>query len=404
MKQYSKVVLAYSGGLDTSVLLHWLKANGVAEVICVAADLGQIKDRASLEKKAKMSGAAKLHVLDLKETFLRDYAFAALRAGAKYEGVYLLGTATARPLIAEKLVEIAHLEEASVICHGCTGKGNDQVRFELMINALDPSLEVLAPWRFWEIRSRSQEIDYAELHGIPLDVSREDDYSKDENLWHLSHEGLDLESTENEADLDRMLEWSVPPWQAESEPAYVSITFERGYPVAVDDETFDPVSLVSTLNVLGSRHAIGIDDIVENRLVGMKSRGVYENPAGTILYKAHQYLESVTLDRDTYHYKQKLALDYASLVYNGQWMSTLKQALDAFVDKTQEQVSGTVRLKLYRGNVLPAGISSPYSLYSAGYATFEEDDVYQQSDATGFIHLYGLPIRIQAKMRQRNGL
>lgn len=404
LQNAKKVILAYSGGLDTSVLVTWLKEHGVEEVVCVAGNLGQIKDVQALEQKALNTGASKFYCMDLKDEYVESYVFPALKAGAKYEGVYLLGTATARPLIAKGLVDIAQKEGTDIIVHGCTGKGNDQVRFEMTMISLNPDLKVIAPWRFWKITSRTEELAYAEKHNIPLAVKADDDYSMDENIWHLSHEGLDLEDTANEPDLEKLLMWANTPESAPDEAAYVAIDFEQGVPVAVDGVKLKPAALVEKLNEIGALHAIGIDDIVENRLVGMKSRGVYENPAGSILYFAHEKLESIVLDADTMHFKQPLSYQYAELVYNGKWDSPLKAALDAFVDKTQEHVTGTVKLKLYKGNIRPAGITSPYSLYNEGYATFEADDVYDQADATGFINLYGLSTKIQAKMKKQAGL
>lgn len=401
LQNADKVILAYSGGLDTSVLVTWLKEQGVKEVICVAGNLGQIEDIPALEKKALSTGASKFYCMELEDEYVAEYVFPTLKAGAKYEGVYLLGTATARPLIAKGLVKIAEKEGTDVIVHGCTGKGNDQVRFEMTILALHPDITVIAPWHFWELTSRSDELAYAAAHDIPLDVKMGDDYSMDENIWHLSHEGLDLEDTANEPHLEKLLKWTNTPENAPDEAAYVTITFEKGVPIAVDGETLSPADIVEKLNHLGATHAIGIDDIVENRLVGMKSRGIYENPAGSILYFAHEKLESITLDADTLHFKQPLSYKYAEMVYNGKWNSTLKEALDAFVDVTQAHVSGEVKLKLYKGNISPAGITSPYSLYDAGYATFEADDVYDQDDATGFIHLFGLSTKIQSQMKKK---
>ena len=404
LKEAEKVILAYSGGLDTSVLVTWLKEAGVKDVICVAGNLGQIKDVEALEAKAMKTGASKFYCLDLKDEYVEDYVFPALKAGAKYEGQYLLGTATARPLIAKGLVEIADKEGTEVIVHGCTGKGNDQVRFEMTMMAINPDLKVVAPWRFWELESRSDELAYAEKHGIPLTVKADNDYSMDENIWHLSHEGLDLEDTANEADWKKILKWAKTPEEAPEEACYVEIDFEQGIPVALDGEKMSAAALVEKLNEIGGLHGIGVDDIVENRLVGMKSRGIYENPAGAILYYAHEKLESIVLDADTLHFKQPLSHHYANLVYNGKWDSPLKEALDAFVDRTQAKVTGSVKLKLYKGSIRPAGIRSPYSLYDEGYATFEQDDVYDQADATGFIKLYGLANTIRAKMGKEAGL
>lgn len=403
LKNAEKVVLAYSGGLDTSVLVTWLKEQGVKEVICVSGNLGQVKDVEVLEKKALSTGASKFYNFNLQEEFIEDYAFQALKAGAKYENIYLLGTATARPLIAKKLVEVAKKEGSDVICHGCTGKGNDQVRFELSIKALDPDIKVVAPWRFWDIKGRSEEIDYAKKHNIPLQFSKEEDYSMDENVWHLSHEGLDLENPESPANLDKILHWITPPEKASDEAEIVKIGFEKGIPVSVNGESLKAIDLVEKLNEIGKKHGIGIDDIVESRLVGMKSRGVYENPAGSILYFAHEKLESLTLDSDTLHYKQHVALKYAELVYNGKWLGSLKKNLDAFVDSSQEYVTGEVGVKLYKGSMQPAGIFSDYSLYSEGLATFEEDDVYNHFDATGFINLYGLSLKTYSSNQVKKG-
>ncbi|MDY6065635.1 MAG: argininosuccinate synthase, partial [Finegoldia sp.] len=392
-----KVVLAYSGGLDTSVILAWLQEQGVEEVICVSGDLGQVKDPKALEEKALNTGASKFYNVKLEEEYIKDFVFPTLKAGAKYEGIYLLGTATARPLIAKKLVEIAKKEGADVIVHGCTGKGNDQVRFEVTIAALAPEIKVIAPWRFWDIKSRSQETKYAEEHNIPLQYGKDEDYSMDENVWHLSHEGLDLEDPANTANLEKILHWVKAPEQAADEAEVVEIGFEKGIPVSVNGEKLSPTDLVEKLNKIGAKHGIGIDDMVESRLVGMKSRGVYENPAGAILYFAHEKLETITLDHDTLQFKQKMALDYAELVYNGKWESPLKKAMDAFVDATQETVNGTVGVKLYKSSMQPAGLTSPNSLFNEGYATFEEDDVYDHSDATGFINLFGLSTKIFAQ-------
>lgn len=399
MKKIKKVVLAYSGGLDTSIIIPWLKENyDNCEVIAVSGDVGQGTELEGLEEKAKKTGASKLYIEDLKKEFVEDYIFPTLKAGAVYEKDYLLGTSFARPIIAKRVVEIAKAEGADAICHGCTGKGNDQVRFELTIKAFAPEMEIIAPWRIWDIKSREEEIDYAEARNIPLKINRETNYSKDKNLWHLSHEGLDLESPANEPQYNKpgFLELCVSPEQAPNEPTYVTVSFEKGVPVAVDGEKLGPVELVYKLNDIGGKNAIGLVDLVENRLVGMKSRGVYENPGGAILYRAHQVLETITLDRDTQHYKEILALRYAELVYFGQWFAPLRSALDAFVDKTQETVTGDVRLKLYKGSISNAGVTSPYSLYSEAFATFDKDEVYNQNDAEGFINLFGLPIKVKA--------
>ena len=397
MKQYKKIVLAYSGGLDTSVIIPWLKEHYEGcEVIAVAADVGQGTELEGLEEKAIKTGASKLYIEDLSKEFVEDYIFPTLKAGAKYEGEYLLGTSFARPIIAKRITEIALKEGADAIAHGCTGKGNDQVRFELAIKAFAPKMPVIAPWRVWEFKSRDDEIDYAEAHNIPLRISRETNYSKDKNLWHLSHEGLDLEDPANEPQYEKILELGVTPEQAPDTPEYVTIDFEKGVPVAVNGEKMDGVALIEKLNALGGKHGVGILDMVENRLVGMKSRGVYETPGGSILYFAHEMLEQLCLDKNTQHMKQKLALDFADLVYNGLWYTPLREALSAFVDKTQETVTGTVKVKLYKGNITGAGMTSPYSLYDEEIATFGEDEVYDQADSAGFIALYGLPIAVQA--------
>ena len=397
MKQYKKIVLAYSGGLDTSVIIPWLKEHYEGcEVIAVAADVGQGTEREGREEQAIKTGASKLYSEDLSKEFVEDYIFPTLKAGAKYEGEYLLGTSFARPIIAKRITEIALKEGADAIAHGCTGKGNDQVRFELSIKAFAPQMPVIAPWRVWEFKSRDDEIDYAESHNIPLRISRETNYSKDKNLWHLSHEGLDLEDPANEPQYEKILEMGVTPEQAPDAPEYVTIDFEKGIPVAVNGEKMDGVALIEKLNQLGGKHGVGILDMVENRLVGMKSRGVYETPGGAILYFAHEMLEQLCLDKNTQHMKQKLALDFADLVYNGLWYTPLREALSAFVDKTQETVTGTVKVKLYKGNITGAGMTSPYSLYDEEIATFGEDAVYDQADSAGFIALYGLPIAVQA--------
>lgn len=396
-KQYKKIVLAYSGGLDTSVLIPWLKENYGAEIIAVSGNVGQGTELEGLEEKALKTGASKLYIEDLTDEFVNDYILPTMQAGATYEQ-YLLGTSFARPIIAKRIVEIAKKEGADAICHGCTGKGNDQVRFELAIQAFAPEIDIIAPWRFWELNSREKEIAYAQAHNIPLKISKETNYSKDKNLWHLSHEGLDLEDPANEAPLNKpgFLEMGVSPEQAPDKPTNVKIHFEKGVPTAVDDVEMNPTQVIEKLNELGGANGCGILDIVENRLVGMKSRGVYETPGGTILYKAHEKLEEITLDKETQHYKQSLALKFADLVYNGQWYTPLRKAMSAFVTSTQETVTGDVVLKLYKGNILPVSVTSPYSLYSAGMATFDEDDCYDQSDSAGFIHLFGLPLKVRA--------
>ncbi len=404
-KDIKKVVLAYSGGLDTSIIIPWLKENyNNCEVIAVSGDVGQGTELDGLEEKALKTGASKLYIENLEKEFVEDYIFPTMQAGAVYEKDYLLGTSFARPCIAKRIVEIAIAEGADAICHGCTGKGNDQVRFELTIKAFAPDMAIIAPWREWDIKSREEEIQYAEAHNIPLKINRETNYSKDKNLWHLSHEGLVLEDPANEPLYNKpgFLEMGVSPEMAPDEPTYVKISFEKGVPVAIDDVKMDAVSLVKKLNELGGANGIGLADLVENRLVGMKSRGVYETPGGTILYRAHQVLETITLDRDTQHYKEVLADKFADLVYNGQWFTPLREALTAFVDKTQETVTGDVTLKLYKGNMINAGVTSPYTLYSEEIATFDEDDVYDQKDSAGFINLFGLPIKVKAQSNQRN--
>ena len=403
-KDIKKVVLAYSGGLDTSIIIPWLKENyNNCEVIAVSADVGQGTELDGLEEKALKTGASKLYIEDLKKEFVEDYIFPTVKAGAKYEGDYLLGTSFARPVIAKRIVEIAKAEGADAICHGCTGKGNDQVRFELTIKALAPDMHIIAPWREWDIKSREEEIEYAEAHDIPLKINRETNYSKDKNLWHLSHEGMDLEDPANEPlyNKEGFLELCVSPEQAPDRPAYVTIDFDKGIPTAVNGKKMDAVEIVETLNRLGGENGIGLADLVENRLVGMKSRGVYETPGGTILYRAHQVLETICLDRDTQHYKELVASRFAELVYFGQWFTPLREALSAFVDKTQETVTGSVTLKLYKGNLINAGVTSPYTLYSEESATFDEDHVYDQSDAEGFINLFGLPVKVKAMMEQK---
>lgn len=397
-KEIKKIVLAYSGGLDTSIIIPWLHENYPGcEVICVAGNVGQDSEIVGLEERAKKTGASKLYIEDIQDEFVNDFIFPTLKAGAKYEG-YLLGTSFARPPIAKRLVEIAKKEGADAICHGCTGKGNDQVRFELTIKALAPGLEIIAPWRIWNIKSRDQEIEYAEAHNVPIKITRETNYSKDMNLWHLSHEGLDLEDPANEPQYNKkgFLELGVSPEQAPDKPTYVTIHFEKGIPTSLNGEKMDGVKLIKTLNKLGGENGIGLFDVVENRLVGMKSRGVYETPGGTILYHAHEVLETICLDKETQHYKYGLAQKYADIVYNGQWYTPLREAMDAFVDKTQETVTGDVKLKLYKGNIINAGVTSPYTLYSEDFASFGEDDVYDQTDAKGFINLFGLPIKVKA--------
>ena len=398
-----KVVLAYSGGLDTSIIIPWLKETYGYEVIAMAADLGQGEELAPLREKSVKSGAAKIYIEDVRREFVEDYIFPTLRAGAIYEGKYLLGTSMARPLIAKKLVEVAAREGAEAVSHGATGKGNDQVRFELTVKALNPDLKIVAPWREWDIRSRDDAFDYAEARGIPVPVTKERPYSMDRNLWHLSHEGGDLEDPAKEPPGDVLL-LTVSPEKAPDQPTYVELGFEQGYPKSLNGEPVDPVTLVEKLNAIGGANAIGVVDMVENRLVGMKSRGVYETPGGTILWLAHRELELLTLDRITMHYKEMIAARYAELVYDGVWFSPLREALDAFVNVTQKTVTGTVRMKLYKGNCTPAGTTSPYSLYNEELATFSRDEIYTQADAEGFINLFGLPLKVRALMEKKAGL
>ena len=401
MSDIKKVVLAYSGGLDTSIIIPWLKENyDGCEVIAVSGDVGQGTELDGLEEKAIKTGASKLYIEDLKKEFIEEYVYPTLKADAVYENKYLLGTSFARPIIAKRIVEIALAEGADAICHGCTGKGNDQVRFELTIKRFAPQMKIIAPWRTWEFKSREQEIEYAEQHNIPLKINRETNYSKDKNLWHLSHEGLDLENPWNEPMYDKILEMGVSPEKAPDEPTYITLSFEKGIPVALNGEKLDGPAMVAALNELGGKNGIGIADMVENRLVGMKSRGVYEPPGGSILDHAHNKLEESCLDRDTYHYKQQVGIRFAELVYFGQWFTPLRESLSAFVDKTQENVTGDVRLKLYKGNIIDAGVKSPYSLYDEDIATFDEDEVYDQNDSAGFINLFGLPIKVQAMKEQ----
>ena len=403
-KDIKKVVLAYSGGLDTSIIIPWLKESyNNCEVIAVSADVGQGTELDGLEEKALKTGASKLYIEDLKEEFIQEYVYPTVQAGAVYENKYLLGTSFARPIIAKRIVEIAKAEGADAICHGCTGKGNDQVRFELTIKAFAPKMTIIAPWREWSIKSREEEIEYAEAHNIPLKINRETNYSKDKNIWHLSHEGLDLEDPANEPQYNHpgFLELGVSPEQAPDKPTYVTIHFEKGKPTAINGKEMNGVEVVTTLNELGGKNGVGLADIVENRLVGMKSRGVYETPGGAILYHAHNKLEELCLDRDTFHYKQQIGLKFAELVYYGQWFTPLREALSAFVDSTQQTVTGDVKLKLYKGNIIDAGVTSPYSLYDPEIATFDEDEVYNQADADGFINLFGLPIKVYAHMKAK---
>lgn len=400
-KNIKKVVLAYSGGLDTSIIIHWLKENyNNCEVIAVSGNVGQADELEGLEEKALKTGASKIYIEDLTDEFVDDFIVPTLKAGAKYEG-YLLGTSFARPVIAKRLVEIALKEGADAICHGCTGKGNDQVRFELTIKAFAPNMHIIAPWREWSIKSREEEIDYAEARNIPLKINRETNYSKDKNLWHLSHEGLDLEDAGNEPKYSKkgFLEMCVGPEGAKDEPSYIELEFKKGVPVAFNGKKMSAKDVILNLNIVGGENGIGLLDIVENRLIGMKCRGVYETPGGSILYFAHEYLESICLDKMTSHKKQELAITYGELVYNGQWFTPLKEALDAFVDKTQETVTGKVKLKLYKGNIIKAGVWSDYSLYSEAIATFGEDNEFNQADAAGFINLFGLPIKVNAQLK-----
>lgn len=399
-----KVILAYSGGLDTSIIIPWLKENYDYEVIAVCGDVGQGKETEGLEEKALKTGASKLYIENLQEEYVRDFIWPTLKAGAVYEGKYLLGTSHARPCIAKRLVEIAEKEGATAICHGCTGKGNDQVRFELTIKALAPHLKIIAPWRIWDIKSREEEIDYAAARGIPVPVTKEDNYSMDRNIWHLSHEGMDLEDPANEPNYDKILKLMVSPEKAPDTPTYVEIEFDKGIPVAIDGKKYDSaVELLKKANELAGANGVGIDDIVENRLVGMKSRGVYETPGGTMLYAAHKELEYLCLDKQTMHYKADLSNKFADLVYDGLWYTPLREAMSAFVDETQKTVTGTVRMKLYKGNCMPAGAKSPYSLYDEDIATFSEDEVYDQKDSAGFINLFGLPLKVRATMLKKNG-
>ena len=402
--EYRKIVLAYSGGLDTSIIIPWLKENyNNPEIIAVSGNVGQGGELDGLEEKALKTGASKLYILDLTDEYVDNYIIPTMKAGAIYED-YLLGTSHARPCIARGLVDIALKEGADAICQGCTGKGSDQVRFELAVKHFAPNMPIIAPWREWSIQSRDEEIDYAEAHNVPLKITRETNYSKDKNLWHLSHEGLDLEDTANEPQYEKpgFLEMGVSPLDAPDEPTYITLEFDQGVPVALDGEKMSAKNIILKLNELGGKNGIGLLDIVENRLVGMKCRGVYETPGGTILYAAHSALETMCLDKMTMHEKQRLSITFAELVYNGQWFTPLREALSAFVDKTQEHVTGKVRLKLYKGNIIKAGVWSPWSLYSEKIATFGASD-YDQKDSAGFITLYGLPIKVQALVNQANG-
>ena len=399
-----KVVLAYSGGLDTSIIIPWLKENyNNCEVIAVSGNVGQSDELEGLEEKAIKTGASKIYIEDLTEEFVDDYIIPTVQAGALYEE-YMLGTSFARPIIAKRIAEIALAEGADAICHGCTGKGNDQVRFELAIKAFAPNMPIIAPWREWSIKSREEEIEYAEAHNVPLKINRETNYSKDKNLWHLSHEGLDLEDAGNEPMYEKkgFLEMGVSPIDAPDAPTYITLDFEEGKPVAFNGEKMSAKEIILELNKVGGANGIGLLDIVENRLVGMKCRGVYETPGGAILYAAHNYLETVCLDKYTMHKKQELAITFGELVYNGQWYTPLREAITAFVDKTQEHVTGKVKLKLYKGNIIKAGVWSDWSLYSEEIATFGEDNVYNQADSAGFINLFGLPISVQAQVKKKN--
>ncbi|SFD15110.1 argininosuccinate synthase [Clostridium uliginosum] len=400
MKNLNKVVLAYSGGLDTSVIIPWLKDTYGCEVIAVVGNVGQKDELEGLEEKAIKTGASKIFIEDLTEEFVNDYIFPTIQANAMYEGKYLLGTSFARPLIAKRIVEIAKAEGADAICHGCTGKGNDQVRFELGIKAFAPDMPIIAPWRIWDIKSREEEIAYAIEKEVPIKINYETNYSKDKNIWHLSHEGLDLEDPANEPKYADILELSTTLENAPDKATYITLTFEKGNAVALNGDKMSSVQLLEELNRIGGENAIGIIDMVENRLVGMKSRGVYETPGGTILYEAHKALEELCLDKDTCHYKQQVALKFAELVYDGLWFTPLREALSEFVKKTQETVTGEVKLKLYKGNIVNAGMTSAYSLYSEEYATFGEDAVYDQKDSAGFINLFGLPLVVRAKMQE----
>lgn len=398
-----KVVLAYSGGLDTSIIINWLIENYGYEVIAVCGDVGQGKETDGLEERAKRSGASKCYIEDLREEYVRDYIFPTVKAGAVYEGKYLLGTSHARPIIAKRLVEIAKKEGAVAICHGATGKGNDQVRFELTIKALAPEMKIIAPWRIWDIKSREDAIDYANAHGIEVPVTKKDLYSRDRNVWHISHEGMDLEDPANMPQYDSLLKLTVPPLKAPDKPTYVTISFEKGIPVKIDGKEYSPLALVEKLNEIGGANGIGIADIVEDRLVGMKSRGVYETPGGTILYAAHKELEYLCLDRQTQEFKRHVAIKFAELVYDGNWFTPLREALSAFVDSTQEFVTGDVKLMLYRGSITPAGATSKYSLYNEDIASFgDSKELYSHKDSEGFINLFGLPLKVRAIMKQKN--
>ena len=398
-----KVVLTYSGGLDTSIIIPWLKENYDCEVIAVCGDVGQGKETEGLEERAKKAGASKLYIEDLRDEYVKDFIFPTLKAGAVYEGKYLLGTSHARPIISKRLVEIAEKEGATAICHGATGKGNDQVRFELTIKALAPHLKIIAPWRIWDIKSREDAVDYAQAHGIEIPVTKKDLYSRDRNIWHISHEGMDLEDPANEPQLDNLLKLTVSPEKAPDTPKYITIGFEKGEPVSIDGKKYDPRPLLEELNKIGGEYGVGIADIVEDRLVGMKSRGVYETPGGTILYKALEELEYLCLDRDTQSFKRQAAIKFSELVYDGKWYTPLRESLSAMVDVMEETVTGEVKLKLYKGSVTPAGAKSPYSLYNESIASFgDSHELYSHKDAAGFINLFGLPLKVRAMMKEKN--
>ena len=399
-----RILLAYSGGLDTSVIIPWLLDHYDCEVIAMAGEVGIGIDENVLKQKALNCGAIKCYVEDISEEFITDFIYPTLKAGAVYENKYLLGTSFARPVIAKRMVEIAKKEGCTAIAHGATGKGNDQVRFELSIKALAPEMKIIAPWRIWDIKSREDELEYAAARNIPVPVTKENNYSMDENLWHLSHEGMDLEDPANEPQYEKLLKLMKSPEQAPDKPTYVELTFEKGIPVAADGKKLSPVELLKYLNQVAGENGVGVIDMVENRLVGMKSRGVYETPGGTLMYEAHRQLEQITLEKETMHYKDLIAQRFADLVYNGQWFHPLREALSAFVDETQKYVTGTVRMKLYKGNCMPAGTKSPYSLYDEEIVTFEEDNVYDQADAGGFINCFGLPVKVVAQMKKKNGL
>ena len=404
--KYKKIVLAYSGGLDTSVMIPWLKENyDNCEVIAVAGDVGQGENELKgLKEKALNTGASKVYILDLKEELVNNYIAEAIKAGAKYEENYLLGTPFSRPLIAKKLAEIANNENADAICHGCTGKGNDQVRFELGIKAVNPDIDVLVPWRYWELNSREKEIDYAEKHKIPLKIKRETNYSKDRNVWHLSHEGLDLEDPKNMPDYEKILEMGKTPMKAKDKEEKISLYFEKGLPVALNGEKMSLLDIIEKLNKIGGKNGIGIIDIVENRLVGMKSRGVYETPGGTIIYKAHEILESICLDKDTMHFKSHISSIFGELLYDAKWDTLLRESLSCFVNKTQELVTGEVKLILYKGNIIKQSVSSKYSMHSKSLASFGEDNYYNQKDSEGFTNLYSLETKVRANMLKKNNL